>query len=126
MCRVYKWIDIIAAARKTTDFTRIRENIFDQKIILCSKTYRGTREINNLLLAFLTLLSNVRVHCWCLPLGVLPLVGGEDGQDDAAHVPGLGILELAAVKCSPTKGDNPGINPVLHLLQHEFRSGIDR
>ena len=124
MCRVYKWIDIIAALRKTTDFTQIRENIFDQKIILCPKTYRGSREINNLLLAILTLLSIVRVHC--LPLGFLPLVGGEDGQNDAAHVFGLGILKLAAVKCSPTKGDNPGINPVLHLLQHEFHSGLDR
>ena len=66
------------------------------------------------------------MHCRCLPLGVLPLVSGEDGQDDAAHVLGLGILELAAVKCSPTKGDNPGINPVFYLLQHEFNFGPDR
>ena len=57
-----------------------------------------------------------------LPSGVLLLilVRGEDGQDDTAHVLGLRILKLSAVKCSPSEGDYPGINPVLHLLQHDL------
>ena len=92
-----------------------------RKVILCSNTTRDSREINILLIVVIILLSIVRVPRAAPDVLVLVPVRGEDGQDDAAHVLGLGILKLATVKCSPPEGDYPGINPVFHLLQH---SGI--